>query len=377
MIDAIGVGILGMGSYLPPRIRENDFWPSSFKPTDDGNRRKDFLAIERSSEGEKNEIAPEIAAAMARFEGDPFGGARRRHVIDDEADTSDMEAEAARGAMREAGVRPEEIDLVLVHSLPPDQVMPSNGPALQAKLGLVNAAAWSLDVSTASFLPQMVAATALVRSGMYRRILLVVSQAASRVVDYTTMGSLALGDGAAAVVIGEVPRGYGLLGHWTRTDGSLRDGVVLAPVTGGKPQRRWWKGDRGPVCFTSFDLHLGKSAGLRSTAFCREACLGALAQAGLSLDDVAFYVGNQSLAWLVDACRRNLGLPAEKTIDTFAEVTNIGTSAVPFNLERAYRAGRLRDGDIVLMYAPGAGFTRASLVYRWRAPGQTGAGAMV
>jgi 3-oxoacyl-[acyl-carrier-protein] synthase-3 len=157
MVDEVGVGILGMGSYLPPQIRGNDFWPSSFEPTDDAKRRKDFLAIERSSEGEKNAIPPEISVAMARFTGDSFWGARQRHVIDDEALTSDMEAEAARRAMREAGVRPDEIDLVIVHSLTPDCMMPSNAPALQAKLELTHAAAWSLDVSCASFEPQLLA----------------------------------------------------------------------------------------------------------------------------------------------------------------------------------------------------------------------------
>lgn len=368
MVDAIGVGILGMGSFLPPTIRGNDYWPSSFKPTDDAKRRKDFLAIERAPDGEKNPIAPEIAAAMARFAGDPFWGARKRHVIDDEMNTSDMEAEAARRAMRQAGVRPDEIDLVIVHSLTPDQLMPSNAPALQAKLELTNAAAWSLDVSCASFQPQLLTAAALIRSGVYRRILLVQSQAGSRVIDYTTPGSTALGDAATAAVVGEVPQGYGLLANWTRTDGSLREGVVIAPTAGGEPQRRWWDKDRGTTCFTTFDARVGKSAGLRSTEFCREACLGALANAGLGIDDVALYVGNQSLGWLVDACRRALGLPEEKTMDTFAEVANIGAPAILFNLERAHRAGKLKDGDVVLMYSPGAGFTRAAAVYRWLAP---------
>jgi len=369
MVDAIGVGILGMGSALPPRIRENDFWLSSVR--DEEGRRKDFLSVDRSLDGAKNDLRPEIAAAMAQFAGDPFGGARQRRVIDDEADTSDLEAEAARRALSEAGVRPDEIDLVIVHSLTPDRLMPSNAPAVQAKLGLVNAAGWSLDVSGASFQPQLLTATALIRTGVYRRVLLVVSQAASRIADYTLPASVMLGDGAAAVVVGEVPRGYGIVGHWTRTDGSMRDGVVFASLAAdGVPQRRWWEGGRGPTCYYSLDVRMGKSAGLRTTEFCVEACRGALANAGLTIDDVALYVGNQSISWHVDACRRALGLPAEKAIESFAEVANIGDAAVPFNLERAHRAGRLRDGDHVLMYSPGAGFTRAAVVYRWRAPGK-------
>jgi 3-oxoacyl-[acyl-carrier-protein] synthase III len=188
------------------------------------------------------------------------------------------------------------------------------------------------------------------------------------VIDLDTAGSTAFGDAAAAVVVGEVPEAYGLRGHWLRTDGGLRDGVVITPVCDGMPQRRWDRSPAQPV-FTSFNKDLGKVTGLRSTEYCEEACAGALASAGLEMKDVALYVGSQSLGWLVDACRRRLGLPAEKAFDTFREVAGIGAVAVPFNLQRAAQAGKLGDGDIILMYSPGSGFTRAALVYRWNSPG--------
>jgi 3-oxoacyl-[acyl-carrier-protein] synthase-3 len=256
----------------------------------------------------------------------------------------------------------------LVHSLVPDLLMPSNAPAIQAKCELVNASAWSLDVSCSSFQAQLVTAAAFIRSGTFRRILLVQSQATSRVLDYTSAGSTAFGDAAAAVVVGEVPHGYGHLGHWIRTDGSLRDGVVIAPLVDGQPQRRWDKCPAHPA-FSSFNRDLGKVTGTRGTEFCREACQGALAAAGLTLRDVSLYVGNQSLGWFVDACRRGLGLEASQAFDTFKEVGGIGAVAVPFNLERAWTAGRVKDGDIVLTYSPGSGFTRAAAVYRWITPG--------
>jgi 3-oxoacyl-[acyl-carrier-protein] synthase-3 len=360
------IGILGIASYLPPEVRTNDFWGQEFLQQIEKKKKNDFLAIDRSARGEANAIPREISEAMAALGDDPFFGAQKRHVISDEAETSDMEAEAARRALRSAGVRPDEIDLVIVHSLVPDRLMPSNAPALQAKCELTNAAAWSLDVSCASFQGQLVTAAALIRSGVYRKILLVQSQAASRVLDYSTPGSTALGDGAAAVVVGEVDEG-GLLGHWMRTDGSLRDGVVFATIIDGKPYRRWDKLG-GPTCFSSFDVDVGKRAGLMSTQFCREACTEALTSCGLTLDDVKLYVGNQSLGWLVDACRRALGLPPERAIETFAQVANIGAVAIVYNLEQAWRAGRLESGDVTLLYSPGAGFTRAAVVYRWVPP---------
>jgi 3-oxoacyl-[acyl-carrier-protein] synthase-3 len=358
------VGILGLGSCLPPTIRTNEFWQGKLEARDEVQRKGDILALERTSSGERAQLAPEIVAAMASMGDDLFRGAKRRHVIDEASEVSDMEAEAARCAMRDAGVHPSEIDLVLVISMVPDRIMPSNAPAVQAKCECDRATAWSLDVGCASFQPQLQTAAALIRSGAYRRVLVVLSSAASRLLDYTTPMSTGFGDGAAAAVIGEVPDGFGVIAEWMRTDGSLREGVVFAPVIDGAPVRRWDLCS-GPTRFATFDTAIGKRAGTEGTRFCREACLAALEAASLRIEDVSLFVCNQSVGWFVDACRRGLGLAADRAIDTFGEVANIGAAVIPFNLERARTRGQLKHGDIVLTYSPGAGFTRASSVMRW------------
>jgi 3-oxoacyl-[acyl-carrier-protein] synthase-3 len=366
MSEPFGVGILGLGSFFPPQLRENSYWKDKIKRHDDEVKRQDLLAIERTATGGESRLPPEIRDAMAAMAHDPYRGARLRHVIDDEAEVSDMEAEACRRAMRDAQVRPDEIDLLIVYSMVPDRLQPSNAPAVAAKCELVNATAWSLDVGCATFQPQLLTSAALINSGVYRKILVVLSSAATRILDYSLPMSMGFGDGAAAAVIGKVPADHGLLGHFIKTDGSLRDAVVFAPIVGGEPQRRW---DRvtGPTRFATFNLDHGKQSGVRSTEFCVDATLNALKNAGVGIDDVSFFLGNQSVGWLVDACRRALGLPAEKAFDTFPEVANIGGAAVVYNLERLYRAQRLKDGDIMVMYSPGAGFTRAAIVYKWHA----------
>lgn len=359
-----GVGILGLGVALPPRVRDNSFWAGVIGPRDESQRRGDVLAVERSAKGAETKMPPEIVEAIAATGDDLFRGARERRVIDDDAPVSDLEVEAALAAMRDAGVGPDEIDLVLVHSLLPDLLIPSNAPAVQDKLGLTRAAAWSLDVGCASTQAQLVTAAALVRSGAFRKVLIVQSHAGTRSVDPKTVTSTNFGDAAAAAVLGAVPEGFGIVGHWQRTDGSLRDGIVLAPVVDGRPERAWWK-TAAVQQLASFDTDVGKTAGLRACEFCREASLGALAEAGMSTDDVDLYIGNQSLGWFVDACRRALGLPREKAMDTFAEVANIGDAAILFNLHAARAQGRLPHDARVLLYSPSAGFTRSAVVLRW------------
>jgi 3-oxoacyl-[acyl-carrier-protein] synthase-3 len=362
-----GVGIVGLGVALPSHVRDNSYWDGVLSARDDAQRSGDVLAVERSARGEVNVMPEAIAAAIAATGDDLFRGAKHRRVIDAEATSSDLEAEAGRAALVDAGIAPSDVDFVLVHSLLPDLVIPSNAPAVQDKLGLTRAAAWSLDVGCASFHAQLVTAVALVKSGLARCVLVIQSHVGSRTVDLRQALSTNFGDAAAAAVVMEVPSGFGLLGQWQRTDGSLRDGIVLAPVVDGVPRRDWWLG-RGAQVLTSFDRDAGKRAGLRAGEFCSEACGGALAEAGLALDDVDLYVGNQSLGWFVDACRRTLGLPADRVIDTFPEVANIGDAAIAHNLHAARERGRLHHGDCVLLYSPSAGFTRAGAVIRWFDP---------
>lgn len=366
MRKPVPVGVVGLGVALPPEVRPNTWWDGKLAPRDEGQRRGDALALERSAEGASNPVPPEILAAMAPLLGDElFRGARSRRVLADALDSSDLEAEAGRAALADAGVDPDEIDLVLVHSLMPDRLIPSNAPAVQDKCGLRRAVAWSLDVGCASFQAQLVASVALLQGGFFKRALLVQSHLGSRSVDPCSPVSPGFGDAAAAMVVGPVPDGFGLMGHWSRTDGSLRDGIVMAPVVAGRPVREWWKPSGGAAQLASFAPDIGKSAGLRAPDFCREACAGALTAAGVSIDDIDLYVGNQSLAWFVDACRRALGLPESKVVQTFSELANIGDAAIGVNLLAARDAGKLRSGDQVLCYSPSAGFTRSAVVVRW------------
>jgi 3-oxoacyl-[acyl-carrier-protein] synthase III len=256
-----------------------------------------------------------------------------------------------------------------VHSLLPDRLIPNNGPAVQVKAGLSNAVAWSVDVGCGSLHAHVAIAASLVQSGLFRCPVVVQSSCWSRFIDVSQPNSVGFGDAATAAVLGPAPAGHGLLSHHAKTDGTLRDGIVFAPMHDGVAQPRWWDATAaGPVRMTSFDVGAGKAAGQRATELCRLACDAALADAGVGIDDIALFLCNQSTGWFVGACRRALGISAEKSLDTFAEIANVNESALLYNLIVAERAGRLKNGDLILMYSPSAGFTRSALVYRWWRP---------
>jgi 3-oxoacyl-[acyl-carrier-protein] synthase III len=96
--------------------------------------------------------------------------------------------------------------------------------------------------------------------------------------------------------------------------------------------------------------------------------MAALDDARVKLSEIDWFVCTQSVGWFVDACRRELGLPSEKTIDTFCDIANIGAGAILYNVEALRKKGALKDGQTLLLYAPSAGFTRSAVVIRWHEP---------
>lgn len=360
-------GILACGSFLPHTVRRNDHWPKAFSERDEARRKRDIVDIQRTAQGEAVEIPKELAEGMAAHAEDPFRGAVERRVIGDDMDVSDMESMAARRAIARAGLSPDDVDAVLVHSLVPDLLHPSNAPAVQEKTGLSRTVAIAIDNGCASPHIGLVMADAMVKTGSFHNVVVVCSSAASRAVDLMNPASPVFGDGASAYVVGRVPEGYGLLGRYARTDGYFRDAMVHASMVDGKPERAWYK-HAGMIRLATLAPDRARESGRRQVELCKDACLGALAEAGLTLADVGLFLGPQSIAWLNSALCKSLGLPETRTLDTFPEVGNIGSATMPFNLERAAETGRVRDGDIVLAYTPGAGLTRAAVVFRFKAP---------
>lgn len=367
MNTELRVGIVGFGSALPSHVRHNDHWPAEFRARDEERRKRDIVDIERTADGQTVTIARELAEGAIPYADDPFRGAKERRVIADSEEISDFEAEAVRRAVASAGLTVDDIDAVLVHSLIPDLLHPSNAPAVQQKAGLSRAAAIAIDNGCASPHVGAVLGSGLVSSGAFRNVVVVCSSAASRAVDTMNPASPVFGDGASAYVVSRVGGDRGLLGQFIRTDGSFRDAMVHATMVDGRPERAWYKYE-GAIRLATLAPDRARETGRRQVEWCQEACQGALESAGLGIDDVDFFFGPQSVAWLNSSLARSIGVPPERTLDTFPEVGNIGSATLAFNLERAWRTGRVHDGDTILAYTPGAGLTRAAVVFRFQAP---------
>ncbi|APR82468.1 3-oxoacyl-[acyl-carrier-protein] synthase, KASIII [Minicystis rosea] len=353
------IGILGLGTYLPPTVHTNDEWPASVvarwhERMAHQATRGDATAHEVMSDGARKTLA-----AMQEIAGDPFRGAIERRWMDEGTTVADMEAAAAREAMTRASVSPDRIDVILTQTSVPDHLFVNGASKTHHLLDLPRRClAVATDVAANGLGTHAALAQALIASGRARHVLSVHSSAMSRVIRKEEPDSVLWGDGAAAVVFGPVGAGKGLLGADHNTDGENHEALVL-----GVPGRCWW--DDGAITVCSTDAARVRAMLLTLVDRARDSISGSLADAGITAGEVDFYASHQGAAWLPRVSAEHAGLGAAKTLATFPRFGNMNSVNVPFVLATAEREGRIRDGSLVVTFGGGLGEAWSSLCLRW------------
>jgi 3-oxoacyl-[acyl-carrier-protein] synthase-3 len=343
-------GILGIGVYLPDEVRRNDWWPAEVVERWKGPRPNDPVAA--TEDGRVSEAIRELAS-------DPFGGAIERRVLPEGMSAADMEIAAARRALSSAGLDAKEVDLLLVSSWMPDLIGTNAACTVHAGLGLpTDCVTLSTESSFNGFAHQVSLAAAMIASGSARFAVLVQSSSISRFLPYELPYSAWSGDGATAVVMGPVGKGFGLLGATHRTDGSLQGGLLV-----GIPNARWF--DAGQPILYSARPDLSRKILSVVEECARESVSTALARAGLTTGDVDVYASHQPVPWFRRVTQEAAGLEHARSVDTFERTGSLAVANVPVGLAAACEQGVLRDGDIVVTHSGGSGGTWSSLVLRW------------
>ena len=258
--------------------------------------------------------------------------------------TTGLAAEAGRLALERAGCAPEDVDLVLLATCTPDQAMPASAASVQHALGITGGA-FDLNAACSGFVYGLVAADGFLRGGM-ERVLLVGAETMSTIVDWDDRGTAILfGDGAGAVLL---ERGEGpgrLLGADLGSDGSLRH--LLEADRGGTVKMD------GPEVFR------------RAVRIMVESSEKALAQAGVSIQDIALFVPHQANTRIIDSAVAKLGIAPDQVANILATTGNTSAASIPMALADAADACRLQPGDLILMVGFGAGMSWASAVLEW------------
>lgn len=323
------VGILGIGHYVPEKIVTNFDLEKIVDTSDE-------WITERT-------------------------GIKQRHIAAPEQATSDMSVIAAQRALADAGVAPEELDLVILATASPDHAFPSTACLVQDRIGAKNAAAFDLSAGCSGFVYSLGVASQMVKSGLYNKIFIIGAETLSSIINWQDRNTCVLfGDGAGAAVVGEVEEGYGVLGIDLGADGS--GGKYLFQPAGGsrKPASEETVANHehtihmnGPEVFKFAIQIMGKTAKT------------ALANAGMKPEELDLLVPHQANLRIITSAAKRLKMPMEKVWVNVDKYANTSAASIPIALCEAQSAGALKKGDNVLLAGFGAGLTWAAIVLKW------------
>jgi 3-oxoacyl-[acyl-carrier-protein] synthase-3 len=291
---------------------------------------------------------------MGPYLGDPFRGTVERRVLGPGESAQSIQTQACRDALEAAGMTDRDVDLLISSAFFPDRFDVGNAVFLVEELGLA-CPGWNLESACTSSVLAYETACSLARAGLYENILVTVACTYSSATSDTDSLSWWLGDGAAAFVVGPVVEGRGFIASHTIHTAETCRTFYQEICAGPQGARRVMK------------TSPGAGAILRSTAgtYVRSCCEQAARKAGVRLGDIDFFVFNTPNAWYAPYCARILGVSEERCIDVYRRYGNIGPALMPVTLFHALAAERIRDGDLVMLYAVGSSSTASASVTRW------------
>ncbi|WP_378955461.1 beta-ketoacyl-ACP synthase III [Pelosinus sp. sgz500959] len=329
------VGIIGIGSYVPDKIITNKDLEKIVETSDE-------WIVDRT-------------------------GIKERRVVEPNITTSDLAAYAAEKALCDAGVTADDIDLIIVATATPDMLFPSTACLVQDKIKASKAAAFDLSAGCSGFAYGLVVGSQFIQTGLYKKVLVIGAETLSKILDWTDRNTCVLfGDGAGAVVLGEVPAGYGILGVDLGADGS---GGELLKIPAG--------GSRQPATVESVTArqHFLQMSGSDVFKFAikvmGEAAIKALDNAGLSNEDIDCLIPHQANNRIIQSAAKRLKVPMEKVVVNVDKYGNTSAASIPLAMDEAIKNDKLQNGDIVVLVGFGAGLTWASCVMKWYKEGKS------
>lgn len=321
-------GIIGLGSYVPERVLTNQDLEKMVETSDEWIRERTGISF--------------------------------RRIADEDMATSDLAAKAAREAIEMAGVKPEDLDLIIGATVTPDMMFPSTACIVQHEIKATRAAAFDLSAGCTGFIYALTVAAQFVASGMYRNVLVFGAEILSKIVDWQDRNTCVLfGDGAGAAVVSAVESG-GILESILGADGGGKD-LLFIPAGGSKE----------PASFDTIKerKHFIKMNGNEVFKFAvkimEESTRKVLEKANLTPQDVDLVVPHQANVRIIEAATRRLNISKEKVMVNIDRYGNMSAASIPVALYEAYKARKIKKGDKVVLVGFGAGLTWGANLIEW------------
>lgn len=287
-------------------------------------------------------------------------GIRARHLAVEET-TSGLSVDAAKQALTEAGIEPDELDLIIAATLSPDHVLPTLACEVQAALGATQAVAFDLHAACSGFLFAMNTAVAYLNSGVYQNALIIGAETLSKMMDWTDRGTCVLfGDGAGAAVLRRLPDedGAGILAYVQHSDG-VRGGVLSCA---GRPLVNPYVSHEAGHPYVEMD---GQAVYRFAVGTVPRVVTEVVEQAGLTLPDIDHFVLHQANSRIIEAVAKRLHQPMEKFPMNLQECGNISAASVPILLDSLNKNGMIKRNEYIVLAGFGAGLTWGAALIQW------------
>lgn len=352
--------ISGVGAWYPEQVRRNSDWPQDFSLRSQNAGQRTFNDIP-SSEDPALRVTEEFLKAEAS---DPFLGARERRVAPLGVTAVEAETNAALLALEDAGILASQIDCVMSYSAVPDRPTPPAASAIAARLGIPHTLAYGIDVACASALIQIATACALIEAGQAENVLLTQSHLMLRTFPMMHPASPCLGDASTALVVSRHGK-WPVLGSYSMTHGDHYRSVTWvrerAPAEPDPEDTPWWA-PGGAFRVGSLDIDGAKALQRDTVAYGADTIRQLLARAGVDAERVGLLASAEPRGFIPKGILRVLGLPESIASSVYETRGHLGASGCIANLEHSLRAGKTVGVDLAVLYAQGAGFTRAAVL---------------
>jgi len=289
-------------------------------------------------------------------------GISERRILPEGVPIYTMAVEAARKAIKDSGLEPEQIDLIIVTTTTPDLLTPATSCIIQKETGAKNAAAFDLGAACSGFLYGITVAKQFIETGYYKHILLVSSEGMSRCVDWTNRNTCVLfGDGAGAVVLGEVEEGYGILSTYIGADGTNGNNITIPCLYMSEEDKERRQNYKNKNTIWQDGQEVFKFAA-RIMPYATEKVIE---KTNVKLDDVKYIIPHQANIRILESAAKRLGVALEKIYTTIKKFGNISSASIPVAIADAYSRKRLLKGDNLVLVGFGGGLTWGSALIRW------------
>jgi 3-oxoacyl-[acyl-carrier-protein] synthase-3 len=328
-MNLINAAISGIGTYIPNRILTNQDLESIV------NTNNDWI-VSRT-------------------------GIKERRIADPGQATSDLASIAGKRAIDDAGITPEDVDLIIVATATPDMGFPATACIVQEEIGAKNAAAFDIGAGCTGFIYALAMGNQFVITGVYKNVLVIGAETLSKVTNWEDRRTcVLLADGAGAVVLKSAPYGQGILSFHLGADGSGQK-HIYQPAGGSRMP--------ASIETVSQNLHKLRMNGQEVFKFASkvfvDATLKALDNASMKKTDIDVLIPHQANFRIIESGVKRLGLPMEKVIVNIDRFGNTSSASIPLALEEALNEERIKNDDNVVLVAFGAGLTWGAMVIKW------------